>query len=88
MEQLIKLLEDIKGALPLMIKLKAIDESAYKTLNESISEAIILAKNNIVQADVNGQLPLCYHHYEARDTQWMTCIKCGDIKPILSGNFR
>ena len=52
MKQLIKLLEDIKGALPLMIKMKAIDESAYKTLNESISEAIVLAKNNIVQADV------------------------------------
>lgn len=56
MEELIKLLEDIKGALPLMIKLKAIDESAYKTLNDSISEAITLAKNNIVQANVSSQV--------------------------------
>ena len=34
-EKLKKQLEDIKGALPLMIKLGAIDQSAYKTLNEA-----------------------------------------------------
>jgi hypothetical protein len=40
MEQLKKQLEDIKGALPLMIKLGAIDQSAYKTLNEALNEAL------------------------------------------------
>lgn len=40
MEKLKKQLEDIKGALPLMIKLGAIDQSAYKTLNEALDEAL------------------------------------------------
>lgn len=40
MEKLKKQLEDIKGALPLMIKLRAIDQSAYKTLNEALDEAL------------------------------------------------
>ena len=40
MEKLKKQLEDIKGALPLMIKLGAIDQSAYKTLNEALNEAL------------------------------------------------
>jgi hypothetical protein len=40
MEKLKKQLEDIKGALPLMIKLGAIDQSAYKTLNEALTEAL------------------------------------------------
>lgn len=40
MKKLKKQLEDIKGALPLMIKLGAIDQSAYKTLNEALDEAL------------------------------------------------
>jgi hypothetical protein len=40
MEQLKKQLEDIKNTLPLMIKLGAIDQSAYKTLNEALTEAL------------------------------------------------
>lgn len=40
MEKLKKQLEDIKGALPLMIKLGAIDQSAYKTLNEALDGAL------------------------------------------------
>ena len=40
MEKLKKQLEDIKGALPLMIKLGAIDQSAYKTLEEALTEAL------------------------------------------------
>lgn len=40
MEKLKKQLEDIKGALPLMIKLGAIDQSAYKTLDEALTEAL------------------------------------------------
>lgn len=40
MEKLKKQLEDIKGVLPLMIKLGAIDQSAYKTLNEALDEAL------------------------------------------------
>jgi len=40
MEKLKKQLEDIKGALPLMIKFGAIDQSAYKTLNEALDEAL------------------------------------------------
>ena len=40
MEKLKKQLEDIKGALPLMIKLGAIDQSAYKTLNDALDEAL------------------------------------------------
>jgi hypothetical protein len=40
MEKLKKQLEDIKGALPLMIKLGAIDQSAYKTLDEALDEAL------------------------------------------------
>lgn len=40
MEKLKKQLEDIKDALHLMIKLGAIDQSAYKTLNEALDEAL------------------------------------------------
>jgi hypothetical protein len=40
MEKLKKKLEDIKGVLPLMIKLGVIDESAYKTLDEALDEAL------------------------------------------------
>jgi len=40
MDKLKKLLEDIKGALPLMAQLRAIDQSAYKTLNEALTEAL------------------------------------------------
>lgn len=80
MEELIRLLEDIKGALPLMIKLKAIDESAYKTLNESISEAIVLAKNNIVQHDVIKSV--CLHtnkHYKnGMVGSYRYCNDCGE----------
>jgi hypothetical protein len=40
MDKIKKQLEDIKGALPLMVKLGAIDQSAYKTLNEALDEAL------------------------------------------------
>ena len=51
MDKLKKQLEDIKGALLLMIKLGAIDQSAYKTLNEALDEAL-------QQYSVSGSLPL------------------------------
>ncbi len=40
MDKLKKQLEDIKGALPLMKKFGAIDQSAYKTLNEALTKAL------------------------------------------------
>lgn len=40
MKKLRKQLEDIKEALPIMMKLGGIDEAAYETLNASLDEAL------------------------------------------------
>lgn len=44
MNNTIKYLEDMRDALPIMIKLGAINQSALKTLEESISECIELSR--------------------------------------------
>lgn len=74
MEKLKKQLEDIKGALPLMIKLGSIDQSAYKTLNEALNEA--LQQYAVMQRSEQ----LCGFFEADNKTSSATKCKCGREK--------
>jgi len=80
MEQLKKQLEDIKGALPLMVKLGSIYQSAYKTLNEALSEA--LQQYDFIQRGKQFSCPLhetkdCdRHRIDDEEGCWEFCNTC------------
>lgn len=60
MDKIVKQLEDIKGAVDLMLKLGSINSAAHKTLIEALDETLTMYRFSSVKYEPNKRCPYCF----------------------------